>query len=421
MEFLELLKSILRQWRLLAVLCGAAGVAAYLGTYLLDESYEATALVLVRPEEQVTVDPRSGDEELLGYPVNAAQAAPETPVNTYIKIIESRTMAERVVRGLGLDRTEPEESNWLLEALQPAIEALARSVVIAKDLALYGKVFPPLSDLEEAIEKFQDSIELTAVETTHLFEIMYEAEDPTQAAVVASATAELLLGYIAEQNTTEHLGALKFLGEQRGASEARLGEARESLLRFKRERGTISFEEEVSEAIRLLGQLEGNLESTEAKLAGLAQEFLLANPKLATVRAERDQLRESFLRHRRALAGLPAVEATLSAIELDVQSAEEVFGLLEREFEEARIRQAKQISEMRIVSRPAPPMYPAGPLRALYAGGAVFIALLLGIGWLGAVELLDPTLRRVEEAESLLGSRVLATIPPARRVASGGR
>jgi uncharacterized protein involved in exopolysaccharide biosynthesis len=422
MDVLELLESLVHRLPKLILLVAAAAAGAYLATFAMDESYEATALVLVRPEEQLSVGGRSGDQELLGFPVSASQSDPDTPTNTYIEIIQSRTIAERVVRSTGLDQPPPEEeSNWFTDRVATVVRGVARAVVVTKDLLLFGATFPPMSDFDEALEKFQDDISLLAVEGTHLFEITFAAEDPEQAARVAGATAEIFLEYMAETNTTEYRGALQFIGQQLDEAEVRLVQARSTLRGFKEARGTVSFEEEVSEAIRLLAALEEDFDATETKLAGLSEAYLPLNPKVAQARAERDQLKRTLEQRRRGLRDLPSAESRLAGLELEVEMAEEIFSLLKRESEEARIRQAKQISEMRIVAAPVAPNYPSSPFRILYAAGAAVVALILGVGWFGAVELLDPTLRAVEQTEELLGARVLATIPPARLPASKTR
>jgi hypothetical protein len=63
------------------------------GLYLIAECYEASALVLVRPEQAIKIDTNKGDKEFLDFPVSHA-ATVETPSKTYIEIIKNPDLSE---------------------------------------------------------------------------------------------------------------------------------------------------------------------------------------------------------------------------------------------------------------------------------------------------------------------------------------
>jgi uncharacterized protein involved in exopolysaccharide biosynthesis len=99
-----------RTWRLLMasrwsfLLLVLAATAAAVGiSYAVPERYLATTLILVRPHEKLRLDQRSSDKEILNYPVSPL-APVDVPSRTYIEVIKSDALAERVVRSLDLDK-----------------------------------------------------------------------------------------------------------------------------------------------------------------------------------------------------------------------------------------------------------------------------------------------------------------------------
>jgi len=96
---------------------------------------------------------------------------------------------------------------------------------------------------------------------------------------------------------------------------------------------------------------------------------------------------------------------------LNVQVADDIYQLIKKEYEEARIREGKQINEIRVVSPAVPPFFPSKPTRAYYWFGAFGIALLIGIGLAFIVENLNTTIRSIENVDRALHLPVLATLP----------
>jgi uncharacterized protein involved in exopolysaccharide biosynthesis len=100
------------RWSLL-LLALTAVLASVVVAYSIPERYRATTLILVRPQEKMRLEARGSEKEILNYPVSPL-APVDVPSRTYIEVIRSPALAERVVRSLGLDRPqEPsEQAGW---------------------------------------------------------------------------------------------------------------------------------------------------------------------------------------------------------------------------------------------------------------------------------------------------------------------
>jgi tyrosine-protein kinase Etk/Wzc len=397
-----------------------AALFTFFATYLMTEKYETVTLLLVKPQQEITLT--SGkDRKLLDFPVTAGTPMVETPSKTSIEIIKSRAIAERVVRRLGLDgsnqqnpaagRPDHNKVKELLGACRDWVKGILRPAV---QVLKYGRVIGKKTAFEQAVEDFQEGISLHATRETYLFEILYESEDPNEAAAVANGAAEAFLEYMAGNSRAEANRAVAFIEGALHEKERELEERRHALREFKERNKIVSFEEETAEQIKLLSELEGILEKTETKLAGLLKQYAFDHPKVQSALAEKEHLRALIDTRKHTQKRLPDIERQLASLKVDVDIAETAYRLIHKEYEEAQIREANKTGEFMIVSPAAPPMYPSKPKRIRYIATAVTLGLLIGIGLAFFRENMNTTIRNIDQAETLLHLRVLATIPRAK-------
>ncbi len=427
MEVLRILRSLRRNWVALTILCLSAGIAGFYFTFLLEERYEATALVIVHPEDEFSISDGVEQKELLNLPISSGQTTIETPLNTYIAIVESRVMATRVVEKFGLEyilsknekkETKEDESAFftaLQDWLEPYSSALGTFVSNSIDYLLYGRVLETSSDYEKAVKEYLENISLNAIKDTQLFEVTYSGLDPYRAAAISSATADLFLDYVAEMNTAEEKVTLQFMGQQMRQARREFDEAVRKLRMFKEQSDLIDFTSENEEEIRLISDLQRDLETIEARLFGLLKKNLPSSPEVVALQAEKDHLSATLAERRRKLYARTEIEAQLVALELEVATTRTTYQTLQEEYEESRVLHAKRVSEMRVVSPAVPSNSPARPIRVVYAVSAAFVALLFGIYAVGIRELMNTAIRNVDDVERVLQLPVLATIPRTRR------
>jgi len=118
-------------------MCLAAVITAVGLTYAVSETYTASTQVLIRPHTSMNLVPKRA--EILNFPVSFYTPI-ETASKTYTEIIQSRAVAERVVKRLGIDTLgEPKGSGFVYTVK----ESLKRAKKLARDVwtvLKYGRI-----------------------------------------------------------------------------------------------------------------------------------------------------------------------------------------------------------------------------------------------------------------------------------------
>ena len=414
-EHLRILRT--HQWWIISF-CVSATLATFGLTYAVSNKYVATALVLVKPYANNTISNKNtAKEQLLNFPVGGGLPKAEIPSNTYIEIIRSRIIAEKVVRLLGLDsQTEIRPSSGSLkdELRYYFMKKLRDFKFFVIPLLKYGQVMDSPPPLEIAVDNYEHAISLNPIKDAYQFKITYEADEPTQAAVVANATADLFVEFMAQMNMSDVNSSLAFLAERLTESEKKLVVATEALRTFKEANKTIAYKEETESKINLVAELETTLEKTEARLAGLLQQYTPQNLKVLAVQAEKNRLLHALEQRKKGLDLLPKIEKQLENLKLNVRVADEIYQLVEKEYEDVKLRTSVRAGEVRVVSRAIPTYYPSKPIKAKYSLVAFGIALFMGVLLAYIIEYSRNTIYSIEQAERALGMRVLATLPENR-------
>ncbi len=408
---------LLTYWRILhayrvmlIVLCGSALITSVLLTYVVPEKYEAKVLVLIKPQERIRFLPNKSAKEVLDFPVN--QGVPyDVPSKTYIEVIRSRALVEKIVYDLDLQEKQKRrlanESKGRLERLKERLKEYAEGLV---SVLKYGRV-EDVDPLEEAVNDVQRGLSLYATKNTVVFEIAYLNDDPQEAADVANAAAQVFIEYISEVDQGQAANSRLSIENQLRERKEELDDARLALRAFKEKEGTIALDDEYAATLKIIRDLRTDLERTQVELAGLLETYTDSHPKVMSLLAERDRLRESLSELESKVEAIPKKEKELRTLELRVRVAEDNFELVGQEHEEARIQQAQSLSEIKIVSPAIPPSNPCRPIKIHYAGTALLLALLAGVGIMVIRESTSPRIRSIEDVARALELRVLATVP----------
>jgi uncharacterized protein involved in exopolysaccharide biosynthesis len=142
---------------------------------------------------------------------------------------------------------------------------------------------------------------------------------------------------------------------------------------------------------------------------------------LESLNARAAALDGSIERYRRAVDELSERSPEQARLVLEVEVLEERYRLVSREYAEARLAAAQEISEIRILAPAMAPVYPVSPVKIYYVAASLVIGFLAAMSLVLIVDYTDPRIRSGEEAERVLGAPIYATMPkvglPARTVA----
>lgn len=417
MEFYRIWRIIVWYRVLITTVTVTATLAAVALTYALPSRYEATSLVIVRPEEKMRLSPSQGQgKEVMNFPVS--QAAPiDAPSRTYMEVLQSEAVAQRIVTALHLDAPVEISNNSTLERLRDEFRVwLKETIRASRHIVRYGRVIPA-TPFDRAVEDVREYLRLEVKKNTYAFSITYMSGNPKEAAAVANKAAEIFLAHNAEAYRREAETSLTFIESRLRQSETILRDAREALRRFKDEAGVFAINDEYRERIKVVSSLEMDVESSQARLAGLLETYAPGNSKVTSAEAEVKGLRKALATYKADLVGMPERERRLGALDLAVSVAQQDYEYIRKKYEESRIDEQTSFAEIRTVSPATVPLYPVKPIKYYYAGLGFLTALVSSIALALFFEYLNPRVRVADDLTTMLDMPLLAAIPvmkPAR-------
>ena len=408
MEQLPIFEVLRRRVSMIITVCVIATVAGYAFSFLLSERYAASALVLVRPQQPIKISSDKAAKENLDFPMGSSTSV-ETPGKTYIEIIKSTELIGKVVRNLGLDQKKEAESGRISQLLPPYVKvALADLMQSFKDLTAilkYGRLIED-DPFTKAVKGVGDGLSLKSREDTYLFEIAYKATDPQGAADVANTTAKIFIDFMEGIRSSEAQYARDQLLAQLEQSRRQVDSARQRLQSYKEAHSVFIYDSEYTAKLKVIGDLEVELAKAEAALAGSQNTLLTVG-----LAARRTRLIRSLHEQEAELAPLPRLEHELKQLELEVQNALTAYQVIEKEFQEAELKNSYQTPEIRLVSQAVPSQLPSSPGRFTIALASLLAGLVVAVGLAFFLEYLDRQVRGVRDVEDFVGVKVLGTIP----------
>ena len=96
---------------------------------------------------------------------------------------------------------------------------------------------------------------------------------------------------------------------------------------------------------------------------------------------------------------------------MEVQNALTAYQVIEKEFQEAELKNSYQTPEIRLVSQAVPSQLPSSPGRFTIALASLLAGLVVAVGLAFFLEYLDRQVRGVRDVEDFVGVKVLGTIP----------
>jgi capsular exopolysaccharide synthesis family protein len=154
--------------------------------------------------------------------------------------------------------------------------------------------------------------------------------------------------------------------------------------------------------------------STQDPLAysqDLVEKILVLEIDVESMAARIEKLEEVVDDYSERLAGLPATSLELARLERERRANEDIYKMLLESSEEARIEEAREVGEVRVIDRAERPESPVAPRRRLNLAIGGFLGLALGLGLALSRDARDDTLRSIAHIESCGDLDVLGVIP----------
>jgi tyrosine-protein kinase Etk/Wzc len=256
---------------------------------------------------------------------------------------------------------------------------------------LYHKKFE--SDARKKLEKVVD---IDSGSKDGLIRISVTDADPKRATDMANGYVEEFKRLSATLAVTEASQRRLFFEQQLSGAKDNLAQAEEDLKRTEQKTGLIQLDTQARATIQLIADLRAQIAAKEAQITAMRSfatgensELQAVEQQLAGLRAQAEKMGAASEGTMNAL--VPKGNMQEAGIEYvrklrDVKYDETIFDLLARQYEVAKVDEARQGSIVQIVDRAIVPDRRSFPQRTLIVLAATIFGLLFGIFWAFANE-----------------------------------
>lgn len=370
---------LVRRRRMIFSLVGIAAVGSVVAALLWPQSWRASVTLL--PPDRRMDNPAflPGGLDQIGSTlrgITLRQVA--TPSDIFVAILQSRNVAQAIVRKFGLQKE-------------------------------YG-----LKSENKAIARFDEDLDVSTTREG-LIQVSTVASSPERAAEMANAVVEELDRVNRDLATREATSVREFVEKEMHEAEDRLASAEERMRAFQETHGTIEITEQARAVIAAAAQVRADILSAEVELGVLRRTRDASHPD---VRRAEDYLHELRLRLKEiegtppppssvdsgdrttalpdggagadttttpnpfpALTEIPELGLEYGRLLRDVKTEETVVGLLVEQYHRARIEERRALPTVRVLDAAVPPEHRYRPRRTilvvLVTGASVLLAAVL--------------------------------------------
>lgn len=347
-SFLDLLLILSAQKGLIIALVLVFGILATVLAFVIPPTYTATAVIM--PPQQASSTAAAMLAQLGGVASIAGQSMGlKNPADPYVGILTSRTIADELISQFGL-----------------------RDVYKAKTLTDTRKSLAKKTRFNSA--KYS------------LIQISVKDRDPKRAADLANAYVDCLQEQNSRLAVTEASQRRLFFEQQLEVEKNNLADAEAAFKKMQEQKGIFQVSSQVEAVIGALVQMRAEIAAREVNLQRLKAGATTENPEVLRqeieLKALRSQLQKLEANSAKRSQGDPLMPAAMvpeAGLEYmrrlrEVKYRETLFELLAKQYEAARIDEAKEAPVIQVVDRAIPPDKKSAPMRSLY----LILGLFLG-------------------------------------------
>ena len=141
------------------------------------------------------------------------------------------------------------------------------------------------------------------------------------------------------------------------------------------------------------------------------QKQISLRAEFVTYQTKAKDLKEIIKNYNIELSHLPEKELNVARLERDRTVNNEIYMMLLKKMEEARIMEEGRIGNIRVIDKAILPRIPIAPRRAMNIIIGLIVGIVLGIGMAVFLESMDVSLKDIGDIEAKTGLPVLAAIP----------
>ena len=377
-DILDVLVLMARKRRFIVIVTVAALLAGLALAFILRPTFQASAIIMPPQQQQSTASALAGQlGALAGLGGGAAASLGlKNPADMYVGILESQTIADEIIQKFHLQ-------------------------------SLYKK--KNLVDTRTALKKHSDF----KAAKDGLIDIDVNDHDPNRASALANAYIDELYRMNSTLAVTEAAQRRVFFDQQLNEEKNALNKAEIDLRNTEEKTGLIQLSGQAETIIRSIAETRANIASLEVQLQAVNTFATDQNPdairlqqEIATMRKQLANLENNQQKITPGDIQVPAgrvPEAGLQYIQKlrELKYHETLFDLLSKQYEAARMDEAKSAPIIQVIDRAIPPDKKSGPPRLLLTLGFGFLGFCFACLWVFVRNGLERMKQIPERAEKL--------------------
>jgi uncharacterized protein involved in exopolysaccharide biosynthesis len=353
---LDILLVLARDRRRIIAVTLIALLVGTLITFAMKPSFTAVAIILPPQTPQSSASLLAGQLSALASFGGGAGSLLRNPADMYVGILQSRTIADHIIAKFQL------QSLWKLKRLEDTRKKLAKQAIF--EVAKNG-----------------------------LITISVEDHDPQRASDLANTFVDELYSMNSKLAITEASQRRLFFDRQLEEEKGALATAEDDLRKTQEKTGLITVSGQAEMAIRSIAQTQAQISSRLVELQAMRAYATDQNPNVYSIQREIDALRQQLSRQqddqKKMVPGdtqIPAGKVPEGSLEYarklrEVKYHDTLFELLSRQYEAARIDEAKSAPIIQVVDRAVPPDRKSGPSRLLMMIGSAVLGFCCACLW----------------------------------------
>jgi tyrosine-protein kinase Etk/Wzc len=351
-NLLDYIIVVVKHKRLILSITLSAAIITAIISLILPPVYRAETKIL---------PPQQGSSSLVGM-LSQMPIVPEIASNTlglkntadlYIGILKSRTLADRIIDRFDL-------------------------------MKLYDKKYR-----EDARNELLGVLGATSDRKSGIITISVEDKDPKRAADMANAFVDELMNLTQGLAVTEAAQRRLFFEEQLKGTKAALTKAEENLKGFQERSGAINVEDQAKAVIDSIANIRAQIAAREVQLKVMKTYATAQNPDLQKVEEELRGLNEQLSRLESKggknsdplmpTGNMPKIGTEYIRKLRDLKFNETLFELLSKQYEAAKLDEARDAAIIQVIDEALPPERKTKPKRRLMVMLATFAGFFFSI------------------------------------------
>lgn len=352
-SLLEVLVILVERRRLILWITGACALISVIVSFILPRKYTAT-VTLLPPKQDSSIAAILGAQ--LSSLTGAADLAGsglgiKNPNDIYVAMLKSRTVEDAMVSQFGLMREYRDKY------------------------------------LSDARKDFENNVTVDGGGMDGLIRISVEARNPQRAAELANGCVDQFRVLSQHLAITEASQRRVFFEQELEQAKNNLVEAEEGLKKTEEKTGLIQIDSQAKALIELATSLREQIAMKEVQVEGMASYATAKNPQLAQAQRELNGMRAQLAKlggsEQSTADSLIVPKGRVPAASLEyvrryreVKYDEKIFEILARQFEMAKLDEAKQGALVQVVDAATAPSRRTSPKRAVIVVGATVLGFL---------------------------------------------